>query len=174
MTENLNDLVSDVVINEQIVHIRPITSDDIEIKKRFVEHLSPESRYFRFLGGTQDLTDDAARVLCDIDFDKRMAFIAVIKSADAKEEVIGVSRYASDKYDHCESAVTVADDWQNHGLGQVLMGRLIDFARHKRKERIYLIALTENTHMRMLARDLGMDSQREPEDAKLMRHELVL
>lgn len=174
MTENLDDLVSDVVINEQIVHIRPITSDDIEIEKSFVEHLSPESRYFRFLGGTRGLTDEAAKILCDVDFDKRMAFIAVIKSADGKEEVLGVSRYASDKFDHCESAVTVADEWQNHGLGQVLMKRLIDFARHKRKELIYSIDLTENTNMLMLARDLGMDSQRDPNDAKLMRHQLVL
>ena len=174
MTENLSALVSDVVINEQIVRIRPITIDDIEIEQDFIDHLSPESRYFRFLGGTQGLTKEAAMVLCDVDFDKKMAFIAVIKNTDGKEKIIGVSRYASDQFDHCESAIAVADEWQNHGLGHVLMERLIELARHKRKELIYSIDLIENTKMRMLARDLGMQGQRDPNDAKLIRYQLFL
>jgi GNAT superfamily N-acetyltransferase len=174
MIKSSDDLATDVVVNDQIVHIRPITGDDIEIEKRFVERLSPESRYFRFLGGVSGLSDKTAKAFCEIDFDKKMAFIAVIKNADGEQQEIGVARYASDQYDHCESAVTVADEWQNHGLGTFLMKALIEFARHKGKELIYSIDSVDNTHMRLLARDLGMTGQRDPEDAKNIRYELKI
>ncbi|MFT6407247.1 MAG: GNAT superfamily N-acetyltransferase [Arenicella sp.] len=174
MINPLNDLATDVVVNGQIVNIRPIAGDDIEIEKQFVESLSPESRYFRFLGGVSGITDETAKALCEIDFDKKMAFIAVIKNAASEQQVIGVSRYASDEFDHCESAVSVADDWQNHGLGTHLMKALIEFARHKGKELIYSIDPIDNTHMRMLARDLGMTAQRDPNDAKMIRYDLQI
>lgn len=174
MPKDLNELTRDVVVNDQIVHIRPISGADVETEKRFIENLSPQSRYFRFLGGVSSLPDAEVKEFCSIDFDKKMAFIALIKDPSGNEQEVGIARYASDEFDHLESAVTVSDDWQNHGLGQILMRILIDFARHKGKELIYSVDPIENTRMRALAMELGMNVQREPDDANMIRYELKL
>jgi len=174
MSKYLTDLESDIKIKNQAIHIRPINSNDIEREKQFVEKLSPESRHFRFLDGMHQLTDKAASDLCDIDYDKKMAFIAVIKNPNNGEQEIGVSRYATDDKNECECAVTVADEWKNHGLGRILMNKLIDFARGKGKIVLYSIDLANNTHMHQLANDLGMNSQPDPDDATMVRYELTL
>jgi GNAT superfamily N-acetyltransferase len=98
----------------------------------------------------------------------------VVASAAGEQYEIGVARYVSDEFDHCESAVAVAEGWQNHNLGTFLMKALIQFARHNDKESLYSIALSSNTHMRMLARDLGMSEQRDLDDAKNLRYELKI
>lgn len=173
MSSTSETLTSDVVINDQIVHIRPIHKADVDIEKQFVARLSPDSRHARFLGGVKGLSDEAADAFCDIDYDKKMAFIATLKKGGEEQE-IGVARYATDEYDHCEFAITVADEWQSSDLGQALAKELIDFARHKNKELIYSIDSTENTFMRLLARDIGLTGQRDPDDASLIRYELLL
>ena len=174
MSKNSTDLESDININNQAIHIRPINSNDIEREKQFVERLSPESWHFRFLYGMHQLTDKAVSDLCGIDYDKKMAFIAVIKNPDNGEQEIGVSRYATDDKNECECAVTVADEWKNHGLGKTLMNKLIDFARSKGRTTLYSIDLADNTHMNQLAKDLGMSHQRDSDDVTMVRYELTL
>ena len=50
-----------------------------------------------------------------------MAFVATVVNM-GKEKVIGVSRYAVNQYrDSYEFSVVVADEWQNKGLGTLLM-----------------------------------------------------
>jgi GNAT superfamily N-acetyltransferase len=174
MSKNLIDLESDITIKSQYIHIRPISSKDIEKEKKFVAELSPESRHFRFLSSIRNLTEKEAYDLCDIDYDNKMAFIAVIKDSDNIEQEIGVSRYATDNNNECECAVTVAEEWKNHGLGKILMDKLIDFARSKGKKVIYSIDLADNTNMNHLAKNLGMTSKHDPEDATMVRYELKL
>jgi GNAT superfamily N-acetyltransferase len=174
MTMSSNNLAYDVLVNDHVVHIRPITGEDRVIERRFVEGLSAESRYNRFLGGVSGLTDSAAKEFCEIDFDKKIAFIAVIKNAAGEQQEIGVARYTCDQFDHCESAIMLADEWQDHGLGTLLMKALIEFARHSGKELLYSIDDAGNTAMRMLARDLGMTEQRDVNDANILRFELVI
>ncbi len=171
---NIDDLTTDTKINGVDIHIRPINPEDMIREKEFVERLSPESRHFRFLGGVQHLTDKAAKELCEIDFDKRMAFIALIKDASGNEQEIGVSRYATDNDGNCESAVTVADQWQNHGLGRLLMDKLINFAREKGKKNLYSLDFANNTHMHQLANDLGMKRFHDPDDGSLVHYQLAL
>jgi acetyltransferase len=66
-----------------------------------------------------------------------MAFVAVIH-VNGKEKQIGVSRYAINQYgDSYEFSVAVADEWQNKGLGTLLMKYLIDYAREQGVERLY-------------------------------------
>lgn len=163
MSASTDSLTTDVVVNDQIVHLRPISGDDIDQERLFLETISAEGRYSTLLGDT-----------ADIDYDNKMAFIAVTKGANGKEEVIGVGRYATDEFDHCETVIRVAEDWYAPGLGQVLMNSLIDFARNKGKEFIYAVESTDNSPMLVIARDVGMDPQRDPENAGLIRYELTL
>ena len=170
-----NTLDKTIEIDDQTIVIRPISLDDIQREKDFVAKLSPESRRFRFFEGIQELSENAARQLCDIDFEDKMAFIAVLEdSTDGQAQEIGVSRYATDTTGACECALAVADEWQNKGLGRVLMDTLIEYARTQNKQTLYSLEMRANSHMKELADDLGMKSIVDVEDRGFVRYELPL
>ncbi len=169
-----NELATETTIAGELVKIRPISSDDLKIESDFVERLSPLSRHFRFLGGLKSLPEKELKALCDIDYENRMAFIATVMK-DGEEKEIAVARYVKDADGNaCESAVTVTDEWQNQGLGRMMMEKLIEFARSKGEKALYSIDLANNTYMRKLAEDLGMGVKRSPDDAKLFVYRLEL
>ena len=114
------------------------------------------------------------KTFCDVDFDQSAAFVAVIVE-NGKETEIGVVRYAPSTLDDVrEMAITVADEWQNQGVGTLLTQRLIDFAKSHGIKELYSIDLADNTHMRQLANDLGMSARRDPEDAHQVIYALTL
>lgn len=156
------------------VLIRPIHGDDLEIERRFIERLSPESRHFRFLA---DLKTPSAALLHQFthpDPTREAAFIAVIADGSEKRE-IGVARYsASADGSTCECAVTVSDEWQHHGLGTLLMKHLIDTARGHGIASMYSIDEAENSAMRDLAVHLGFARKIDPNDACQVIHTLDL
>lgn len=171
--ENQSKDVTDVSIEGQHIHIRPIRADDLVRERDFVRQLSPTSRHFRFLGGVKELSDAVLKNLCEVDYDNRMAYIATINK-DGNEQEIAVSRYAKDDEGNYECAVTVSDDWQHHGLGRILMNKLAEFARKRGIARLYSVDLADNRAMHALAKDMGMTVTQDPLDATLVRYELKL
>ena len=100
--------------------------------------LSPESKYFRFMDTLRELTPAMLARFTQIDYDREMAFIAVVPVEAAKdgkagaraEREIGVCRYVTNPDgETCEFALAVLDAWQRRGLGQRLMNVLIEVAR---------------------------------------------
>jgi len=86
-----------------------------------------------------------------------------------------VSRYSASSDDqHCECAVTVADDWQHRGLGVALMQHLIDLARQNGFRQMSSMDASANEPMRELARYLGFRCTRDPEDSTQVIHVLDL
>ncbi|WP_323844230.1 GNAT family N-acetyltransferase [Microbulbifer magnicolonia] len=162
--EALTRTVTEKLSDGQVVKIRPLNRDDIELEREFITNLSPESRHFRFLAGVGKPSQKMLEELTDIDHDRREAFIALIQE-DGGEKEIGVSRYALDPDGKAgECAVVVADEWQKHGLGTLLINRLIESARARGLERLYSIDSAENFKLRQVAREMGWDSNADPDD----------
>ncbi len=151
-----------------------MNKNDVQLEKNFIEGLSDQSRHFRFLGGVHHLSDRQALRLCDVDGINSMAFAATIKDDKKQEILIGVSRYGVDNDGEYECAVTVTDDWQNRGLGRLLMDTLIDHARSTGKPSVYSLDLSGNQKMQALANDLGMTAKHDPCDSSLIRYQLNL
>ena len=142
------------------VMVRPIRASDAELEREFVERLSRQSRRFRFLG--------------NVDQQRDIALVALIADGAVKRE-IGVSRYnARTDGVTCECAVAVSDDWQNRGLGTLLMQELIEIARARGIECMYSIDAADNTAMRELGAHLGFTRKPDPNDATLVLHCLDL
>lgn len=137
--------------------IRPIRPEDAEMEQEFVRNLSGESRYMRFMQALRELTPDMLVRLTQIDYDREMAFV-VLARHEGENIQVGVSRYAinPDKKS-CEFALVVADDWQNRGLGGLLMQVLIDVARDKGLTTIMGDVLSHNTGMLKLMQRLGFE-----------------
>jgi N-acetylglutamate synthase-like GNAT family acetyltransferase len=88
---------------------------------------------------------------------------------------VGVARYVADlDTREAEIAVTVADDWQDKGLDEILLRHLIDYARSCGIERLYSIELAINTQMHDLARKCGFEVTSDPNDATQVINRLDL
>jgi len=109
------------------VWLRPLMADDGERLCRLYHRLSPESVYRRFLSPMPSPRPDVLARLLDVDHLDREA-IAVLEG----DEIVAVGRYIrSAGGDSAEIALVVADAWQRHGLGRLLMRRLGRLARRR-------------------------------------------
>jgi acetyltransferase len=117
------------------VTTRAIRPDDAPRLQVFHAHLSPQSVYLRWLSAHPVLTDEEAANLSQVDYHRRMAFVATLPEPAAEsgtEAIIGVARYAAAPGEGpgaAEAAVVVADAFQQRGLGTLLLGRLLAYAR---------------------------------------------
>jgi len=156
------------------VLVRPIRPEDAEIEQDFVQNLSPESKYFRFMQSMDKLTPMMLARFTQIDYDREMALVAVINEHTADARILGVARYVSnpDKQS-CEFALTVADEWQQKGIGRQLMQRLMTVARDRGIEIMQGDVLSQNSKMLRLCERLGFRSVHrvdEPDVVEVRRH----
>lgn len=146
------------------VTIRPIRPEDSGIEQEFVRHLSEDSRYFRFIGTMRELPPKKLKYFTEIDYDRHMAFVAVIQR-DGDEVEIGVARYVgNEQRDSCEFAVTVDDAWQGTGVAGLLMASLIDAARERGFRTMEGLVLKSNRKMLKFAKQLGFKVRADPDD----------
>ena len=137
--------------------IRPICKDDVAREREFIQSLSPESRFQRFMHAIREPTDELVAQLVDIDSHSRMALVAVIGEPPA-ERIIGVARYAADADGRdCEFAVAISDSWQCRGIGTTLARLLFEYAAREGFRAIYGNVLNGNRRMIELAEWLGLE-----------------
>ena len=144
--------------------LRPIRPSDAQMLQDFVQHLSPESRYYRFVSRSTELSPAMLARLTLIDYDREMALVAVQHNTlrDAygqmqeSERIIGMSQYITnpDKAS-CEFSLMVADEFSGQGLGSRLMLSIMEEAREKGLKEIDGLVLTHNHGMLSLMRRLG-------------------
>jgi GNAT superfamily N-acetyltransferase len=156
------------------VVIRPIRAQDAAEERTFIESLSPQSRRYRFLGEVHHPSSELIERLTRLDYVHDLAFAAVVPDG-ARDKFVGISRYStSSDGTACECAVTVLDDWQNKGLGAILMKHLIEVARSRGIKRMWSIDSAENLAMADLARYLGFQRSQDRDDASQVIHSLWL
>jgi len=136
-------------------HIRPIRPDDAGRERAFINGLSPESRYQRFMHNLREPGDALIEKFVNVDYQRNMALVAVTGEG-AAERIIGVARYAADNDDTCEFAVAVADDWQCRGIGTTLVPLLFEHAARAGFRTIYGTILADNRRMIELSEWLGL------------------
>jgi GNAT superfamily N-acetyltransferase len=161
-------------LDGQSIIIRPINIQDMSLESDFIEHLSPETKHYRFFGAINNLSEKVLKTFCDIDGKDSMAFIAT-EQVGEKEIEIGVCRYVvTSKPDIYELALTIADKWQHKGLGKLLMNQLISYAKSHGIKWLYSVELADNALMQNLSKELGMQSKIDPDDAHQMIYSLTL
>jgi GNAT superfamily N-acetyltransferase len=160
--------------DDTVVLIRPLRAADREREEDFVRALSPDARRFRFLCSFREASPELVEQLMDVDYDQRMAFVALAHENGHLREV-GVSRYsATEDRSRCECAVTVADDWRHRGLAVLLMHHLIQMARKHGFRQMFSIDAADNQAMQELAAYLGFKRSLDPGDSTQAIHTLKL
>jgi GNAT superfamily N-acetyltransferase len=162
-----------VLYDGQPVLIRELREQDIEMERRFIERLSPQSRRFRFLGTLVSPSDNLLRQLVVLNPARDVALIALIGTG-AEQSEIGVARLSAEGDDTCEFAVTVSDEWHQKGLGTLLMQHLISNAIDRGIKSMHSIDAADNESMREFAAHLGFRRTPDPDDATRVVHSLDL
>ncbi|MDE3009251.1 MAG: bifunctional acetate--CoA ligase family protein/GNAT family N-acetyltransferase [Pseudomonadota bacterium] len=157
--------------------VRPVHPDDAEMLQDFVQGLSPESRYFRFVSALTELPASMLARFTLIDYDREMALVAVQKQRETRADgevversrIIGVSRYVTNPdQTSCEFALVVADELKGRGLGSRLMESIMEVARERGLAEIDGLVLKNNPNMLKLMRDLGFMVKSYAEDPDFM------
>lgn len=159
----------------RLLILRPLGPADAALMQAFVRRLSPDSRRMRFHSALSELYPELLASLTDIDHCERAAFAAVIY-AQGTEVMIGEARYApgADLPASSEFALAVADEWQDLGVGTLLMERLLRHARSAGIRRMHGDVLQDNTAMLRFARRFGFEAGRHPDGAWLARLKVSL
>jgi acetyltransferase len=132
--------------------VRPILPEDAAAMEEGFKQLTLEDVRLRFFSALKELSPRLKMRLTQIDYDREMAFVAV----DKDRNILGVSRLVTDP-DNIEGefGVVVRSDLKGHGLGWLLMTKLIDYARARGTERIIGEILAQNRVMLDMSRKLG-------------------
>jgi GNAT superfamily N-acetyltransferase len=107
--------------------VRPVRPDDAERLIAFHEQLSPQSRYLRFFTYHPTLSATEVEHFTCVDYYDRLALVAEVDDA-----LIAVARF--DRHEgtaEAEVAFVVADAFQHHGIGSVLLDQLVVAARER-------------------------------------------
>ncbi|MEM6462619.1 MAG: bifunctional acetate--CoA ligase family protein/GNAT family N-acetyltransferase [Pseudomonadota bacterium] len=157
-----------------LLTVRPIRPEDAQREQEFVRGLSPTAKHYRFMLSLKELTPQMLSRFTQIDYSREMALVASVE-IDGAERQIGVARYViNPDGESCEFAIVISDDWQNRGLGSMLMKDLMEAARGHGLRMIEGEVLADNQPMLSLMESLGFSVRTSPEDLhlKLVQHRI--
>jgi acetyltransferase len=112
------------------VLIRPVHPEDTALYPDFLADVSAEDLRLRFFARIAELSADEVNWLGHLDYAHKMAFIALDERTG---HMLGLVRL-KDELDEqtAEFAILVRSRLKGHGLGWLLMQRVIDYAKRKR------------------------------------------
>lgn len=146
------------------VRVRRVSMDDAPRVQAFVRSLSADARHDRFFSAVSELSPPTLR--------RVLSSPGLSVAALHGERFVALAQYASESGE-AEFAVVVADGWRGNGLGEALLGLLLDHARSTAVKAVKGLALADNRPMRLLASKLGFAFRRD-EDPQLVRMALEL
>lgn len=148
-------LARDIVADGEPLRLRPIRPSDVSRLIEMVDRCTPEDIHLRFCSGMGHLNEELATRLCQIDYDRHMAFVAETAAGD----LLGVGRLVEDpEGETAEFALMVRSDRQHHGLGGILLQTVLDYAAARGLREVWGDIARENSRMLDLARALGFST----------------
>jgi acyl-CoA hydrolase/GNAT superfamily N-acetyltransferase len=112
--------------------LRPVKISDEPLLKDFFHGFSDESLYRRFMSVRRSISHEQLQEFSVIDYTQEMVILAIIKTGEEKEEVVGIGQYSIDDSNHtADAAFAVRDDYQGHGIATELLTYLTYLAKKR-------------------------------------------
>ncbi len=156
------DWVQDAVtVAGETLHIRPIAPSDRDALQAMVRGLSRQSTYDRFFRAERDLEPEELDRFTRLDYRNAMALVAIHHG-----RLVAVGRYNTidDDPTTAEAAFAVSDDYQQKGIGTLLLYRLTAYASTCGIERFRSYLLADNHVMMRVFRASGYGVERNAEE----------
>ncbi len=139
------------------VLIRRARSEDMALHPDFLRNVSAEDLRLRFFGRITELSAAEIDKLTRLDYRHEMAFIALDQDTG---HMLGLVRLIDELDEEtAQFAILVRSQLKGHGLGWLLMRRIIDYAKEKGLRRVYGDVLAENTTMLQMCAELGFHAE---------------
>src|SRR5690606_4849417 len=104
------------------VFIRPIRPEDEAMHHAFDHALTREDRYKRYFGELPQFSHEQSTRFTQIDYEREMAYVAVVEHAEGENEILGVVHDQRDPDNlDAELAVTVRSAIKKSGMRNRLM-----------------------------------------------------
>lgn len=155
----------DELLDGRSVVVRSITPADKSFLQDEMKHLSPRSRYLRFMTAKKELSDKELVYFSEVDFVRHIALVASI-IIDGKEVSVGTGRYIiadeGEILPGAEVAFEVEDEFQGLGVATVLLKHLAIIARNSGLDEFVALVLSENRQMLEVFRHSGLSVETRP------------
>jgi acyl-CoA hydrolase/RimJ/RimL family protein N-acetyltransferase len=137
------------------VMLRPARGGDVHAMQLMFHRMSSEDVYMRFFRRASALSYEEAQRLCNVDFEKDVAFVAVTGPRE-NEDIVGTGAYfLNPSTNLAEVAYMIVPEWQGSGVGSALQQRLKEFAVARGVRGFVAEVLQTNNAMLNLAKRLG-------------------
>lgn len=145
--------------------IRPIRPEDEPLIYGLFKTLSEETIMFRFNQRLIDMPHERLARYCQLDYERELAFVALIREEPDDEKIIADVRIMKlPDLETAELAILVADEWQGHGIGSMLIDYCIKIAEEQELKALWMEILKSNARMLNLAKRSGFREVYSDED----------
>ena len=146
------ELETSIRVGKEQLLLRPIKPEDENLHASFLKSLSTEDVYSRFFQLVKEWNHDQIARLTQIDYDREMSFVLINSEGD----IVVVSRVSEDPDNlECEFAIVVRSDYQDLGVGQIMLKKLVNYSRERGTALMTGYILARNSRMLALVRNLG-------------------
>jgi acetyltransferase len=149
------------------LRLRDIDAADGERLQDLLRNMSAADIRMRFFAPLRELSPALLHRLSHPDPEREIAFAAVAPAED--DGLLGVARLALDESGRGEFALAVRSDMKGHGIGYLLLARLIERSRARGIPEMWGDVLRENEAMLQMAREQGFHLEDHPDEGELVR-----
>lgn len=130
------------------IFFRPVKPTDESALSEMLYSLSTDSVKKRYFTHTKTFPHKDVQKLTNIDYDQNLAIVAVVPGPEGTEEIVSIAQYFLDpKTQVAEVAFIVQDEWQDKGMGAVLLDYLTSSAKDHGVKTFYATVLPINKAM---------------------------
>jgi RimJ/RimL family protein N-acetyltransferase len=144
------------------VLIRRLVAEDAALYRDFLNDVTAADLRLRFFASMREVSQALLDRLIHYDPARAMAFIVIDEQS---QKMLGVVRLHDDTGgENAEFAVLVRSRLKDHGVGWLLMKRMIEFSKHKNLKTVRGQVLSENSTMLAMCAELGFHIVDDPDD----------
>jgi acetyltransferase len=135
------------------VVIRPARAEDAGLYLDFLRDVAAEDLRMRFFGRVEELSAEELEKIAHPDYEHELVLVAL---EEGSARLLGIARLRTDlDEENAEYAILVRSRLKGHGLGWLLMQRVIAYAKERNLRRVYGDVLAANAGMLQMSAELG-------------------
>lgn len=129
------------------IFFRPVKPTDEKALSEMLYSLSPASIRTRYMSQTMRFPHKDLQKLTNIDYQNNLAIVGTVPGV-SEEEIVAIAQYFLDpKTQAAEVAFVVQDEWQQKGMGTLLLQYLTEIAKQRGVKKFYAKVLPVNKAM---------------------------
>ena len=130
------------------IYFRPVQPTDDSALSDMLYSLSPTSVRRRYFTHTRTFPHKDVQKLTNVDYEQNLAIVGVVPGPEGEDQIVAIAQYFLDpKTMVAEVAFIVQDEWQDKGMGSLLLDYVTKIAKGRGVKSFYATVLPSNKAM---------------------------